>query len=47
MTSWLDSVQIQRYDHLEKEGAGGRNRTDTGLPPRDFEDCGYIFLQFL
>src|SRR5262249_237624 len=29
--------EVQKREALEKQGAGGRNRTDTGLRPRDFE----------
>ena len=29
--------EVQKREVLEKEGAGGRNRTDTRLPSRDFE----------
>jgi hypothetical protein len=29
--------EVQKCEALDSQGAGGRNRTDTGLPPRDFE----------
>jgi integrase len=29
--------EVQKHEALDSQGAGGRNRTDTGLLPRDFE----------
>ena len=42
--------RVWRYDScqtLDFAGTGGRNRTDTGLPPRDFEFLGLAGVKSL